>query len=221
MHELDLIPASYKERLKIKRWCRSFGMIIYCILAMVVGLRFVIIYKTMALNTTIEARQKDKLFNMKQQQIYKALVTEELKLKKDLEILNGFRGGPSAKQILLAIDRIMQDDVWFTQWTFNRAGEITPAPPATVQTGYFIIIPQDDAIGSPNQQAWKLNTHMEISGQALDHSSLSGFVRNLINLPEIDDVKVINTNLRPYINSQVVEFNLAVIINNRFKDEHV
>jgi hypothetical protein len=125
----------------------------------------------------------------------------------------------------MAMDRIMQNDVWFTQWSYNRAGEITPVQPATVQTGYFIIIPQEangsPSTGSPNQQAWKLNTHMEINGQALDYSSLSGFVRKLINQPEIDDVKVINTSLRNYTSSQVVDFNLVVIINNQFKDEHV
>jgi hypothetical protein len=220
MHELDLIPVSYRERLKIKRWCHLFGVVFASVLVIVFGLRFAIITKSMALNTKIEVRQKDKQSNIEQQQKYNALIAEEVKLKKELEILNGLRGGPSAKQILLAVDRVMPNDVWFIQWSFNRAGEISPVQPATVQTGYFIIIPQE-ANGSPNQQAWKLNTHMEISGQALNHSSLSAFIRNLINQPEIDDVKVINTSLRSYTSSQVVEFNLIVIINNQFKDEHV
>jgi hypothetical protein len=220
MHELDLIPASYKERLKIKRWCHLSGFVFASVLVIVVGLRFALIDKTMALNTKIAVQQKNKKFSIEQQQKYNALVAEEIKLQKDLEILNGLRGGPSAKQILLAIDRVMKDDVWFTQWSFIRAGEITQVQPATVPTGYFIIIPQE-ANGAPNQQAWKLNTHMEISGQALDYPSLTGFIRNLINLPEIDDVKVINTSLRSYTSSQVVEFNLVVIINNQFKDEHV
>jgi Fimbrial assembly protein (PilN) len=220
MHELDLIPASYKERLKIKRWCELCGVVFASVLLIVFGLRFAIINKTMAVNTKIQALQKDKQFNIEQQQKYNALVTEETKLKKDLEVLNGLRGGPSAKQILLTLDRVMQDDVWFTQWLFSRDGEITPVQPATVQTGYFIIIPQE-ANGSPNQQAWKLNTHMEITGQALTHSSLSGFIRNLINQPEIDDVKVINTSLRSYTSSQVVDFKIVLIINNQFKDDHV
>lgn len=213
MHELDLIPASYKEQLKIKRWCHLFGFAFASVLVIVIGLRVAIINKTMALNTKIEIRQKDKQFSFEQQQKYNTLVAEEIKLKKDLEILNGLRGGPSAKQILLAIDRVMQDDVWFTKWLLKRVGEITQVQPATVQTGYFIILPQE-ANGSPNQQAWQLNTHIEISGQALTHSGLSGFIRNLINLPEIDDVKVINSSLRSYTSSQVVEFNLVVIINN-------
>lgn len=220
MHELDLIPASYKERLKIKRWCRQFGFAFTCALVILFSLKLTIARKTSALTSKIEVLQKDKQTNIEHQQKYNELVTNEAKLSKELEILNGLRGGPSAKQVLLAVDRVMQDDVWFTKWSYNRAGEITPVQPATVQTGYFIVLPQE-ANGSPNQQAWKLNTHMEINGQALSHSSLSGFIRNLIKQPEIEDVKVVNTSLRSYISSQVIEFNLVVVINNQFKDDHV
>jgi Fimbrial assembly protein (PilN) len=219
MHELDLIPASYKERLKIKRWCQQFGLAFVSVLVVVFGLRFAITNQTMALNSRIEVLQKDKQTSIEQQQRYNELVANEVKLRKQLEILNGLRGGPSAKQILLAVDRVMRNDVWFTQWSFIRAGQITQVQPATVQTGYFIIIPQEAT--KPTQQAWKLDTHMEISGQALDHSSLSEFISNLIKQPEITDVKVINTSLRSYTSSQVVEFKLVVIINNQFKEEHV
>jgi Fimbrial assembly protein (PilN) len=220
MHELDLIPSSYKERLKIKRWCRQFGSVFACVLVIVFGLKFAILNKTIALNSRIEILQRDKQTSIEQQEKYNELVSQEVKLRKQLEILNRLRGGPSAKQILLAVDRVMQKDVWFTQWSFIRAGEITQVQTATVQTGYFIIIPQETNT-SPTQQAWKLDTHMEISGQALDHSSLSGFISNLIKQPEINDVKVINTSLRSYTSSQVVEFKLVVIINNQFKDDHV
>ncbi len=220
MHELDLIPASYKERLKIKRWCRQFGLAFTSLLVILFSLKFAIVNKTAVLTSKVDILQKDKQTSIEHQQKYNDLVVKEAKLRKDLEILNGLRGGPSAKQILLAVDRVMPDDIWFSQWTYSRAGEITPVQPATVQTGYFIIIPQE-ASSSPNQQAWKLNTHMEINGQALNHSSLSGFIRNLIKQPEIEDVKVINTSLRSYISSQIVEFNLVVIINNQFKDDDV
>lgn len=220
MHELDLIPASYRERLKIKRWCRQFMIAFVSVLVLLFGLKFAIISKTSVLTSRIEILQKEKQTSIEQQQKYNELVSHEVKLRNQLEILNGLRGGPSAKQILLAVDRVMQNDVWFTQWSFIRAGQITQVQPATVQTGYFIIIPQE-ANASPNQQAWKLDTHMEISGQALDHSSLSGFISNLIKQPEISDVKVINTSLRSYTSSQVIEFKIVVIINNQFKDDHV
>jgi hypothetical protein len=214
MHELDLVPTSYKERQKIKGWIRLFGLVFVGLLLVVAGLRITTVNKTKAVNNKAEVLQQNKQLSLDQQQKYNTLVTEEDKLKKDLEVLKGLRGGPSAKQILLAVDRVMQKDVWFTQWSFVRAREITQVQPATVQTGYFIVIPQE-ANGSPNQQAWKLDTHMEISGQALGHSSFSNFIKNLTNQPEIDDVKIVNTSLQNYTDSQVVDFRIIVIIANK------
>ena len=220
MHELDLIPASYKERLKIGRMCRTFGFAFVSVVIILFGLKFAISVKTAEFNARIESLQKDKISSSQQQQQLNELLEEEKKLSKHLEILSGLRGGPPVKQILLAVDRVIGDDVWFTRWSFSRVGEITELQPATVQSGYFIIIPQETA-DPVHQQAWNLTTHMDISGQAKDHSSLSGFIERLIEQPEIDDVKVINTNVRNYTSGYVVGFNIVVTVNNQFKDGHV
>ncbi len=222
MHELDLIPASYREQLKVKRWFRLFFIAIAITILVISGLKFSIVNSTKKLSDKIEVLQKNKVVNLELQKKYNDLVEQEIKLKKDLEVLKGLQGGPSTKQILLAMDRAMQNGVWFTQWSFNRVREITPIQPDTVQTGYFIIIPQENINSpSPAQQAWKLQIHMEISGQALDHSNFSSFVNKLIQQPEIADVKVINTSLNSTLSSQVVDFKIVVIINNNYKDDDV
>ena len=222
MHELDLIPASYREQLKVKRWFRLFFISVAITILIISGLKFSIVNSTKKLSDKIEVLQKNKIVNIGLQKKYNDLVEQEIKLKKDLEVLKGLQGGPSTKQILLAMDRAMQNGVWFTQWSFNRLREITPVQPDTVQTGYFIIIPQETANSSPvNQQAWKLTTHMEISGQALDHTNFSNFVNKLIHQPEISDVKVINTSLNSNLSTQVVDFKIIVIINNNYKGDDV
>ena len=222
MHELDLIPASYRERLKFKRWFQLFAIVMFAMTVMIAGLRFLTVNSTKALSGKIEVLQKNKIVYLGLQKKYNDLVAEEIKLKKDLEVLRGLQGGPSARQIFLAIDRAMQNGIWFTQWSFNRLREIAPVQPAPVQTGYFIIIPQEtDSTSASAQQAWRLSTHMEISGQALDHTNFSNFVNNLIRQPEIDDVKVISTSLQSNLNTQVVDFRIVVVINNKFKDDDV
>lgn len=222
MHELDLIPASYREQLKVKRWFRLFFIAIAITIILVSGLRLSIVNSTKKLSDKIEVLQKNKIVNIGLQKKYNDLVEQEIKLKKDLEVLKALQGGPSTKQILLAIDKAIQNGVWFTQWTFNRNREATPVQPNTVQTGYFIIIPQENINSpSPSQQAWKLTTHMEISGQALDHTNFSSFVNKLIHQPEIADVKVINTSLNSILSTQVVDFKIVVIINNNYKGDDV
>ncbi len=213
--ELDLIPASYRERLKIKCWCQQFLAVFVLVIITIIIAKFFIASQTTTFKNRIDSLQQDKSLNLQQQHIYNASLTLEKNLQKNLEILNGLRGGPPARQILLVIDRVMDGNVWFTQWLFTRAGELIAVKPQTVQTGYFIIIPENIA-GNNKKQAWKLNTHMDIKGQARDHTSLSNFVGALIKQPEIDDVKVIKTSLRNYVDYKVVDFSLTVIINNQF-----
>lgn len=121
---------------------------------------------------------------------------------------------------MMVIDRVLNDNIWFLQWSFKRAGEIVTLPPQTVQTGYFIIIPQENSrIGK--QQTWKLETHMEIKGQARDHTSFSLFVQGLLSQPEIEDVKIVDTQMRRYADIQVVDFNIVIVINNQHSKSHV
>lgn len=219
-HDIDLIPASYKERLKIQHWCHIFFVAVGVIFVVTGLLRFSLGSKNKTIQTTISTLQRDKSFNLEQLQKYNDLLTVERQLQKKLEILDGLRGGPPIRQILMVIDRVLNGNVWFLQWSFKRAGEITDVQPETVQTGYFIIIPQENSQNG-KQQTWKLNTHMEINGQARDHSSFSTFVQDLLKQPEINDIKVVNTQVRSYVDTQVIDFNIVVIVNNQQVKGHV
>ncbi len=219
-HEIDLIPASYKERFKIRHWCHLFLLALGVIILLTVFIRFSLNSKNESIQTEISTLQRDKTFNQQQRQSYNNLLTVERKLNKNLEILDGLRGGAPVRQTMKVIDRVLNENIWFLQWSFKRAGEVVNLPPQTIPTGYFIIIPKENSrIGK--QQTWKLNTHMEIRGQARDHSSFSLFVQELLNQDEIEDVKIVNTQMRPYDDTQVVDFNIVIVINNQQNQPHV
>ena len=79
-----------------------------------------------------------------------------------------------------------------------------------VQTGYFVVVPLDEP-NRPNR-AWRMDTHMEIHGQAVDHSTLARFVSQLLDQPRIEQVRVVNTRVRPFATIEVVDFELAVVV---------
>ena len=66
--ELNLIPASYRERLKIQQGCHAFlfTFVLIC-LAIIFG-HFNITHKIENIKLTINKLQKDKSFNLQQQQ---------------------------------------------------------------------------------------------------------------------------------------------------------
>ena len=109
----------------------------------------------------------------------------------------------------------MDKGTWFSRWSFMRAGEFKEIKPETTNNGYFVVI-QDDK-KQEKQQAWKLNTHMELNGKALDHTYLATFVKRLIKQPEIEDVKVLNTSTQQHMNMDIVDFSLAVTVNNNYR----
>lgn len=220
MHELDLIPADYRERERIQQKCTIFIGILIVLVVALAGLRFVLQQKVGTLQLQIQALEDGKKIKLEQQQKFNALLAQERMLNKRLEIFNGLRGGPSAKQLLLAIDRVMDGDVWFNEWKLLRTSEINAVKTIPSTSGLVIVIPESEN-SAGQAQAWQLNTRMEITGQALDHSKLAAFISRLMQQPEVQDVKVLNTNLKTYLSSQVIDFNMVVIINNHMSADHV
>jgi hypothetical protein len=142
-----------------------------------------------------------------------ALRNETADLERRRAILSGLRGGVEAKRMFVVVDRALDGNVWFLSWTFRRAGELVEKVPETVDTGYFIVVPS--GASKEPEKAWRLEAHMEIHARTLDHSTLAGFVRRLVEQPEIQDVRILKTRMHKYTTRQVVDFELAVIVNPR------
>lgn len=220
MHELDLIPASYRERQKIQRQCTVFLGVLVVMVVLMAGAKTLLIARSDQLQEQIQTLENGKKLKQEQQQQFSELLAQERLLSKRLEILNSLRGGPSALQLWLAIDRVLDGDVWFNEWSLQRSTEADVVKPQSSASGLIIVIPATESPAG-QEQSWQLNTRMEISGQALDHSKLAAFVGRLLKQPEIEDVQVLSTGLRTFLNSQVVDFKMVVIINNQVMAGHV
>lgn len=213
MYEMDLVPNDYRERLKIRRWCRQFVIYFAGLVLLLCGSAVYLNNSLKQLREQTAKLQQGKTFNLSQRQRLATLKSQHQELAQKLEILSTLRGGAPVERIFLAIDRVMDGDVWFRQWSFKRAGELSTAQPETVQTGYFVVIPKTDT--AAKDQAWRLTTHMEISGQANDHAALAKFLRQLIDQPEIEDVQVVRTNRRVYTSMEVIDFQLVIIVDDK------
>jgi hypothetical protein len=55
----------------------------------------------------------------------------------------------------------------------------------------------------------------EIVGHATDHTRLAEFMRSLSAQPGIADVRLLDTGLRTYTNTQVIDLNLTLLIDDR------
>ena len=140
-----------------------------------------------------------------------ALNAEQENLQDQLHLLRGLRSGTAATNLFRIIDEaLVEDELWFRHWDFRRAG-VTDATGQAVETGYFLVVPDD----GQEQESWQVETHMTITGQSQDHATLSEFVTRLLSRPEIEDVRIRRTELHRYDARNLVDFDLAVVINSK------
>ncbi len=212
MREIDLIPASYRDEQRLRRLLKvaaaSFSAVLVALLSVRVALGYALDavqseIATLQVQQTITAQESDELTRLSERR------TE---YERQLQLLEGLRSGTAAENMFRIIDRALIDqDVWFSQWEFRRAGLAVGAEPKTVNTGYFVVVPNGKETDAP--EAWQIETHMKISGQARDHAALAEFVKRMLLQAGIKNVRVRRTALRRYAAITVVDFDLAVVVD--------
>ncbi|MFK8030344.1 MAG: PilN domain-containing protein [Gammaproteobacteria bacterium] len=211
MNSIDLIPNDYREsalrsgRLRIALWIA----VIIC--TFVVLGSYLLAKKARDIKAeSDQIRQKFALGTLYSDQI--STLDDRLKeLNEEWLLLSGLRAGAAAEDLFIIIDQALPgEDVWFNDWTFRRAGVILPDTDQVVGSSYFIVVANDS--DREAEDKWRVETHMDISGQAKDHAALSKFVRGLYDQREIQDVKLSQTRVTQYADRSVVDFKLAVVL---------
>jgi len=208
--ELDLVPASWRERRRTRRALARFGFAYALALLIIVGVKL-----SLGMRIEVEAAELDRL-----QDDRHVVVTERARLEqmqqrqaemtRALRTLEKLGGSADLGRVFTAVERTLGEEVWFREWVFMRAGEFVDVEPRAVETGYLILVPEQPA--GERQRAWRLRTHMEIRGQALTHSSLADFVRRLSGQPAVREVTIVDTRSQRVDGTEVVDFELAVVM---------
>jgi len=213
---MDLIPEDYRRYLQqlfiLKRW----GLTVLFVLIASALFSYALKYKADAYQKEIVSLEKKKAISSLQRNVLQDLQKDHEKLKSKHHVLEKLRGGALAKNMFVTVDNALEGkDVWFKKWRFDRAGSKTREADKTVNTGYFIVIPESETNNNKTGEAWKIQTRMEVNGEAKDHEALARFVRRLLQQKQIGDVRIINTRQQTNTGMTVVSFKLGIIVNSR------
>ena len=208
MDEIDLIPSHYRERVVKLRLLKIFGFIFLCFVLLTSVAYGALEYVNRGTKVEISKLSKIKEITSLQREELRLLKLEKKKLDYQWALLDGLRTAVAAEDLFIAIDNAIQDvDVWFSSMMFQR-NEVEIEEKNIVHAGYFFIVTPND-----KEQSLAIGTKMHIKGEALNHSSLSTFVNNLIDQSEILDAKVLETSSGNNRNSNIVKFNLSITVN--------
>ena len=208
MSDIDLIPSVYRDHVWKMRALKIFGLIFLSVLLIISIAYGALEYVKHETRSEISQLSKIKEITAQQRDNLRLLREEKNELAYQLTLLSGLRSAVEAEDLFVVIDAAIQDiDIWFASMKFQRA-EIEVEKENIVNTGYFLIVtPGDD------KQTLAIGTKMLISGEASNHSTLSSFVSNLLDQPEILDTKVLETSSSKNRKTRSVKFNLAITIN--------
>lgn len=216
---MDLIPEDYKRYLQQLYILQRWALLMFVLITISTSISFALDYKADEFQKEIVKLEQNKAISSQQRNVLQSLEKNHKKLQVKHNILQKLRGGAVAENMFVTIDKALADNnVWFKNWSFERAGSKTSEQPKGVHTGYFIVIPESERTNKKQNEAWKIQTHMEVDGGARDHEALSSFVRRLLQQPQIADVRILNTQQRTTADKTVVEFRLVITVDSRYQN---
>lgn len=213
MAELDLVPPEWRRGRRLRRWLHRFGLLYGGLLVAILVVQLGLVRAVSARRAELERLEAAEALALQQQAQLEELDGERRTLRARVSMLRALRGGIAAREIFLALDQALAPEIRFLRWSFARAGEQVDEEPKTVRAGYFLVVPQQSE-DEGEDAGWLLQTRVEVHGLAPDHARLADFVSRLVQQPEIEDVRIIDTRVRQYTEAQVVDFELAVVVRS-------
>lgn len=213
MAELDLIPQDYRNRINQRTMARKYIIAIVIVNIAILASSGLFAQLSSQSKARAQELQSQSAITEQQQMQLEELSAQQSEYEKRWSLLRGLRAGAAVEEIFKIIDEaLVNDDLWFVNWSFRRAGVVVDGETRGIETGYFLIVPAEER--SSEIPEWQVETHMTLEGQARDHQALSTFVRSLFEQTDIKDVSVQKTSLTDYASGRVVSFNLTVVLNS-------
>ena len=217
MADIDLIPVDYRNWLNQQSVVRKYVIGFVLANALIFAAGMLLGYTAKQAQAKAVQLQSENAITQQQQAQLQQLKDQQAEYERRWSLLRGLRAGAAIDDIFSLIDRsIVAGELWFLDWSFRRAGVIVDGQQRGVETGYFVIVAdEDDPLADHDLE---VETHMTIHGQAKDHQALSKFVRALFEQRDIKDVNVRKTSQTDYANGRVVNFDIAVVLNSAFRE---
>lgn len=213
MADIDMIPRSYRDAVRLRRTVRRTGAALAMIVLVAAGAHATLRWRNANLERKTVALQL--AANTAQSQTAR-LATEHAERTRRLQqegLLRALRRDGELAALTAAIDSALPGTVWLTALSLRRDLQAAPAagtPPAPgVPASTLTIIPTGSADGS----ALQMDSRVELTGQARDYHGITGFLSNLGRAPGMHDVQLLSSGTNPQ--ATAIDFRASVNLGAR------
>jgi hypothetical protein len=209
MHEIDLIPADYRNERTLVRTLTRCGWLIGALLAASIVVAGAFRHAANIVRADIVRLDAVAALAEQQRAAIAALTLQKQALEARLRLENGLRSKASIDELMRIIGGAAVDaGVWFRSWRFERLGLVVPTAPPGAE-GLFVV--------DPNADGSLVRSHISITGRAPGVANVSALVDKLAGMPRFKQVQVQRVS-RDSV-ERVVDFELALAVDDRSEQQ--
>lgn len=207
MAEIDMIPRSYRDALRLRRTARTYGIALALLLAAGAGATALLRWRVAVETPRLEQLRAGSVQAEAMHAQLQAAQQRRDAYVQDVASLAAARGAGEVAAFARILDSALNDGVWIDGLRFSRSEEQLP-PPAQVPlpAGTVQVLAAQAPGIPPAVQVWRLGSHVHISAQANNHAAMTSFLTALAAHPALSDVRFVNSSAVPAEEGGTVSF---------------
>ena len=215
MADIDLIPRSYRDALRVRRALRGYGLALGALLA-AGGVGAGLLHWRLAVETPQLTQLRARTAQAEALRVRLGTTAlQKSALEQDAQALAALRGSGAIAALAQTLDLALNDKVWFDTLRFARSEELLRAPlPAPLPPGTLTTRASTRPNAPAGPQTWRLARQVELQGQALDHAALAAFLARLSAAPALGDVRFLKSSAAPANGAELVAFSVAAALDD-------
>jgi len=211
MADIDMIPRSYRDGVRVRRTLRRAGLALAAIVVAAAAGSAALRWQSAALERrTATLQQAASAATASQAQAATEHAARERVLQQQ-GLLRALRREGELAMLASAIDSALPETAWLTAVTLQRDLQLAPAnapapAPAPVPDGRTTTIATGNADGS----TLVMVSSVELAGQAADYNGITDFLSNLGRTPGMHGVELLSSSASP--TTPAIDFRAVVTL---------
>lgn len=211
MADIDMIPRSYRDGMRVRRTLRRAGLALAAIVVAAAAGSAALRWQSAALERrTATLQQAASAATASQAQAATEHAARERVLQQQ-GLLRALRREGELALLANAIDSALPETAWLTAVTLQRDLQLAPAnapapAPAPVPDGRTTTIATGNADGS----TLVMVSSVELAGQAADYNGITDFLSNLGRTPGMHGVELLSSSASP--TTPAIDFRAVVTL---------
>lgn len=209
MADMDMIPRSYRDALRVRQMLLAYGGALALVLAAGLTATAWLHWQLSKEEAGLEQLRVASTSAEAMRTQIAAAQQRKTSLAQASEALAALRGTGTVARLSVALDTALNERTAFSQLQFARTQELLRAPlPAPLPEGTM----QAQGAGAGNVEHWHIASRVEIIGQAQDNVALTQFLGAIGNDPTLAGLRFMNSAAAPGVGEAGLSFSVAGLL---------